>query len=83
MTLAELADAYQVNTRTLKRKIDKLGLGIKTSSLLYPKDLCAIVQAIGEPHDLENMLAHSRISVTDEHTSKPFSNHAKNTPRHD
>ena len=82
MTLAELAETYKVSTRTMKRKIKKLNPNIDTSSLLYPKDLCAIIQVIGEPHDLENMLSHSRVNTTNEHSTKPLSNHTNNTPRH-
>lgn len=49
MTLQQVADLYEVSTKTLKRKIRKLDLGIDTSSLLYPKDLDKLFDALGEP----------------------------------
>ena len=49
MTLQQVADLYQVSAKTLKSKIRKLDLGIDTSSLLYPKDLEKLIDALGEP----------------------------------
>jgi len=49
MTLQQVADLYEVSTKTLKRKIRKLDLGIDTSSLLYPKDLEKLFDALVEP----------------------------------
>jgi hypothetical protein len=52
MTLQQVADLYQVSAKTLKSKIRKLDLGIDTSSLLYPKDLRKLFDALGHPEDL-------------------------------
>lgn len=52
MTVGQVAEMYKVSTKTIKRKITKLKLGIDTSSLLYPKDLCKILDALGQPEDL-------------------------------
>jgi hypothetical protein len=52
MTIKQVADMYNVSTKTIKRKIEKLKLDIDTSSLLYPKDLCKILDVLGQPEDL-------------------------------
>jgi transcriptional antiterminator len=49
MTIKQVADMYNVSTKTIKRKFKKLNLGINTSSLLYPNDLQKIVAVLGEP----------------------------------
>jgi hypothetical protein len=49
MTIKQVADMYNVSTKTIKRKIEKLKLGINTSSLLYPNDIQKIVAALGDP----------------------------------
>jgi hypothetical protein len=61
MTIKQVADLYNVSTKTLKKKILKLGLGIDTSSLLYPKDLLKVFEALGRPEDhlLAPIQAHS------------------------
>jgi len=52
MTIGQVAEMYNISTKTLKRKIEKLELDIDTSSLLFPKDLCKILDVLGQPEDL-------------------------------
>jgi hypothetical protein len=54
MTIKQLADLYSVSSKTLKKKIAKMGLGIDTSTLLYPKDLVKVFDALGHPDDLRS-----------------------------
>lgn len=49
MTLQQVADLYKVSAKTLKRKISKLELNLDTTSLLYPKDLEMLFDALGRP----------------------------------
>jgi hypothetical protein len=50
MTIKQVADMYKISTKTLKRKLEKLNLGIDTSSLLYPNDIQKIIAALGKPN---------------------------------